>query len=112
MQEAFVQKKDGTAVGDGSYDTTGGLQHLIHTRVPVRIVEAGALFLVEIIAKKFVLRADHRKPGSNHDSTDQAAVLQVDSLSEDTAHNTKSDGCSDWCVLKMGQKLLAHCLTH
>ena len=78
--EALVQKDDDAPVFCRSNDSSGRLQHLIHSRIEIGIGKSIHSFPVKIFFQHLPLQTDLRQTGSHDHCSDQLFSSQVDSF--------------------------------
>ena len=96
LREAIVEKYNRSVIFFRSYNPSGCLQYLIHSRADIRIPESLFVLWVRrafviIIFQDFLPGTHLGQSGSNDDGADQSVLFQVNSFTENTAHHTEPD---------------------
>ena len=86
------------------------LQDLVHSRVPVCVIKAGAVELIVIAAQHFLPRVHLRQAHPNNGAADEPVSHKVHAFPKDTAQYAKSQQRFLRSGYKLRQKLCAVCI--
>ena len=107
LRKAVVQKQHHALVLRGAHHPPGGLQHLVHARVAVGVVETAAGLLL-VIAAQHLLPGVHLRQTHPYDGApDEPVAHKVYALAEDAAHDGKAQQRLGRAGHELRQKLRA-----